>query len=143
MQGSWQWQLLHEESYWLVGWLFLSFFYSSLSCFSFLFALFALPHFVATITMLKEICKASSPFLVFFGEFLKVQASSLVQSSSQFKLKIQVRLNQTLNFGSREGIGSFFVFTTSSKISTQASLFKRALKLCSHLLFCNKQNNLA
>jgi hypothetical protein len=64
MQGSWQWQLLHEEKL-LVG-FFLSFFYSSLSCFSFLFALFALPHFVATITMLKEICKASSPFLVFF-----------------------------------------------------------------------------
>ncbi len=76
-----------------IGWFLSSFFYSSLSCFSFLFALFALPHFVATKTMLKEICNASSPFLVFFGEFLKIQASSLVQSSSQFKLKVQVGLN--------------------------------------------------
>jgi hypothetical protein len=121
MQGSWQWQLLHEESYWLVGWLFLSFFYSSLSCFSFLFALFALPHFVATITMLKEICKASSPFLVLFGEFLKVQASSLVQSSSQNSSLSQ--LDSQFWFKGRDW--EFFLFTTSSKISTQASLFKR------------------
>ncbi len=135
----------------MVG-FFLSFFDSSLSCFSFLFALFALPHFVATIPTLKKICKASSPFLVFFGEFLKVQASSLVQSSSQFKftstrLSIRVQnssspqLDSQFWFKGRDW--EFFMFTMSSKISTQAPLFKREKTLKSSQalfssLFCNK-----
>jgi len=63
-KGVRQWQLLHKESYWLVS-FFLSFTLPFLVL-AFFLLFFALPHFVATITMLKEICKASSPFLVFF-----------------------------------------------------------------------------
>lgn len=126
----------------MVG-FFLSFFYSSFSCFSFLFALFPLPHFVATITMLKGDLQGKLPFpCVFVVSFLKfkhqVWFNLALNSNSKFKFA-STRLSILVQ---GKGLGVFCVHYELQDFNSSISFQKRkTLKSSQALfssLFCNK-----